>query len=97
MTAWSTTAKAHGTQRSSQARIRTLDSLREHLQWAIELEPATLPPYLCALYSLDPARNPEAVVVVWSVFVEEMLHARPLPPESGSERLFGRPKTALGR
>ncbi|MET9246745.1 ferritin-like protein [Nonomuraea sp. NPDC003709] len=55
-------------------RIDTLESLREHLQWAIELEHATLPPYLCALYSLDPERNPEAVEVVGSVFVEEMLH-----------------------
>ncbi|MGV9383375.1 ferritin-like domain-containing protein [Nonomuraea sp. NPDC003707] len=55
-------------------RIDTLQSLREHLQWAIELEHATLPPYLCALYSLDPERNPEAVEVVGSVFVEEMLH-----------------------
>jgi hypothetical protein len=55
-------------------RIDTLDSLREHLQWAIELEHATLPPYLCALYSLAPARNPEAVEVVGSVFAEEMLH-----------------------
>ncbi|MGW2192971.1 ferritin-like domain-containing protein, partial [Streptosporangium sp. NPDC001682] len=55
-------------------RIHTLDSLREHLQWAIELEHATLPPYLCALYSLDPERNPEAVEVVSSVFAEEMLH-----------------------
>ncbi|MFI7703984.1 ferritin-like domain-containing protein [Nonomuraea sp. NPDC049480] len=56
------------------APIATLDSLREHLQWAIELEHATLPPYLCALYSLDPERNPEAVEVVGSVFAEEMLH-----------------------
>ncbi|MGN9786416.1 ferritin-like domain-containing protein [Nonomuraea sp. ZG12] len=56
------------------APIDTLDSLREHLQWAIELEHATLPPYLCALYSLDPERNPEAVDVVGSVFAEEMLH-----------------------
>ncbi|MFI7704336.1 ferritin-like protein [Nonomuraea sp. NPDC049480] len=56
------------------ARIDTLDSLREHLQWAVELEHATLPPYLCALYSLDPERNPEAVEVVGSVFAEEMLH-----------------------
>ncbi|MFA1541956.1 ferritin-like domain-containing protein [Actinomadura monticuli] len=56
------------------ARITTLESLREHLQWAIELEHATLPPYLCALYSLDPARNPEAVRAVGSVFAEEMLH-----------------------
>ncbi|MFC7040720.1 ferritin-like domain-containing protein [Nonomuraea rubra] len=56
------------------ARIDTLDSLRQHLQWAIELEHATLPPYLCALYSLDPERNPDAVEVVGSVFAEEMLH-----------------------
>ncbi|MFI7470016.1 ferritin-like protein [Nonomuraea sp. NPDC049646] len=55
-------------------RIGTLDSLREHLQWAIELEHATLPPYLTALYSLDPERNPAAVEVVSGVFVEEMLH-----------------------
>jgi Ferritin-like len=58
----------------SSARIQTLESLREHLQWAIELEHATLPPYLCALYSLDPERNPEAVEVVGSVFAEEMIH-----------------------
>ncbi|WP_350275473.1 ferritin-like protein [Kribbella sp. HUAS MG21] len=55
-------------------RIDTIDSLHRHLQWAIELEHATLPPYLCALYSLDPARNPDAVEVVSSVFVEEMIH-----------------------
>jgi hypothetical protein len=30
--------------------------------------------YLCALYSLDPARNPSAVEVLTSIFVEEMLH-----------------------
>jgi hypothetical protein len=54
--------------------IDTLDDLRRHLQWAIELEHATIPPYLCALYSLDPSRNPEAVHVVGSVLAEEMLH-----------------------
>jgi len=52
----------------------TLDDLRRHLQWAIELEHSTIPPYLCALYSVDPGRNPEVVEVVGSVFVEEMLH-----------------------
>src|SRR3954451_4501462 len=55
-------------------RIATLESLQEHLQWAIELEHFTIPPYLCALYSLDQDRNPEAVEVVASVLVEEMLH-----------------------
>ncbi|QIG42058.1 hypothetical protein G5V58_04080 [Nocardioides anomalus] len=54
--------------------VEDLDSLREHLQWAIELEHCTLPPYLCALYSLDAERNAAAVEVVTSVFVEEMLH-----------------------
>jgi hypothetical protein len=59
---------------ASSPSIATLDDLREHLQWAIELEHATLPPYLCALYSLDPARNGDALAVVTGVFVEEMLH-----------------------
>ncbi|MFI6290514.1 ferritin-like domain-containing protein [Nonomuraea sp. NPDC050790] len=73
------------------SRIGTLDSLREHLQWAIELEHATLPPYLCALYSLDPERNPEAAQVVAGVFTEEMLHlalvANLLNAVGGSPRL----------
>jgi len=34
----------------TQPAIDTLDDLREHLQWAIELEHTMLPPYLCALY-----------------------------------------------
>src|SRR6266550_2587762 len=54
--------------------ITSLASLREHLQWAIELEHATIPPYLCALYSIKPGRNLEAVEVISSVVVEEMLH-----------------------
>jgi hypothetical protein len=58
----------------STGRITTLEGLREHLQWAIELEHATLPPYLCALYSIDPDRNVEATEVMVSVLVEEMLH-----------------------
>ena len=48
----------------SLAGITTLADLRRHLQWAIELEHATVPPYLCALYSLDPARNPEVAEIV---------------------------------
>jgi hypothetical protein len=54
--------------------IGTIDDLRRHLQWAIELEHATIPPYMCALYSLDPARNPEAAHVIGTVLTEEMLH-----------------------
>lgn len=54
--------------------ITTLEDLREHLQWAIELEHFTLPPYLYALYSIDGARNPAAEEIVRSVVLEEMLH-----------------------
>ena len=56
------------------APMASIDDLRQHLQWALELEHATLPPYLCALYSLDPARNPDAAAVIRGVAVEEMLH-----------------------
>lgn len=55
----------------------TVDSptaLRDHLQTAVELEHSTLPPYLCALYSLDPQRNAVAAEVIQSVVLEEMLH-----------------------
>lgn len=58
----------------SWGRITTIESLREHLQWAISLEHFTLPPYLCALYSLDAGRNPVATEVLTGVLVEEMLH-----------------------
>ena len=54
--------------------VTTLDDLREHLQWAIELEHGTLPPYLCAHYSIKPGHNREAAGIIASVFVEEMLH-----------------------
>jgi CDGSH-type Zn-finger protein len=54
--------------------ITTVEDLRRHLQWAIELEHATLPPYLCALYSIKEGSNAEAAEVVHSVFMEEMLH-----------------------
>jgi len=54
--------------------ITTVDSLRRHLQWAIEIEHGTLPPYLCALYSIHEGANEEAAEVVHSVFMEEMLH-----------------------
>lgn len=55
-------------------RIATLESLQEHLQWAIELEHFTIPPYLCALYSLAPDHNADVAEVVASVVIEEMLH-----------------------
>ncbi len=69
-----TSLVSSGPARPSLEPIATLESLRAHLQWAIELEHCTMPPYLCALYSLIPARNPEAVAVIRSVLLEEMLH-----------------------
>ena len=71
--------------------IGSVENLREHLQWAIELEHSTIPPYLCALYSIEPRRNLEAVEVISSVVVEEMLHltvaANLLNPVGGRPRL----------
>jgi hypothetical protein len=54
--------------------IRTLGSLRAHLQTAIELEHSTIPPYLCALYSIREGTNAGAAAVIRSVVMEEMLH-----------------------
>jgi CDGSH-type Zn-finger protein len=73
--------------------ITTVDSLRRHLQWAIEIEHGTLPPYLCALYSIQQGSNQEAAEVVHSVFMEEMLHltmaANLLNAVGGSPKLDG--------
>jgi hypothetical protein len=52
----------------------TTERLRELLEAAVQLELATIPPYLCALYSIHPGTNTEAALVLRSVVVEEMLH-----------------------
>jgi hypothetical protein len=44
------------------------------LQQAIELEHATIPVYLYALYSLDPSANAEIAKLLESIVIEEMLH-----------------------
>lgn len=54
--------------------IRTPDELRAALQNAIELEHATIPPYLTGLYSIMPGKNQEATEIIRSVVMEEMLH-----------------------
>lgn len=56
------------------ALIPDIDSLRGHLQTAIELEHSTIPPYLCALYTMDAERNTFASRVLQGVVMEEMLH-----------------------
>lgn len=55
-------------------RIKTLDELKAHLQKAIEVEHSTIPPYLCALYSIKDGYNREAAQIIKSVVLEEMLH-----------------------
>ncbi|HYM00674.1 MAG TPA: ferritin-like domain-containing protein, partial [Blastocatellia bacterium] len=54
--------------------IRTIKELREHLQSAVELEHSTIPPYLCALYTIVPGTNQDSIDVIRGVVVEEMLH-----------------------
>jgi hypothetical protein len=54
--------------------ITTVESLREHLQTALELEHSTIPPYLCALYSIPDGANVTASALIRGVVMEEMLH-----------------------
>jgi rubrerythrin len=54
--------------------IRTIKQLHDYLKVAIQLEHATIPPYLVALYSIKPSSNTEAINVIRTVVVEEMLH-----------------------
>jgi Ferritin-like len=55
--------------------ISTIDQLRDHLQTAVEIEWSTIPPYLCARWSIseDP-RNALAASFIDDVVMEEMLH-----------------------
>jgi hypothetical protein len=52
------------------------EELYPFLQSAIELEHATIPPYLTAMYSIkvDSTRNAEARSILYSVVKQEMLH-----------------------
>jgi hypothetical protein len=55
-------------------RITTLQQLHKYLYAAMQLEHATIPPYLTALYSLHPGKNSDALHILRVVAVEEMLH-----------------------
>jgi Ferritin-like len=55
-------------------RINDVDSLRQVLQLAIKLEHATIPPYLCALFSILPGANAQVAELIRSVVLEEMFH-----------------------
>ncbi|WP_447002254.1 ferritin-like domain-containing protein [Saccharothrix isguenensis] len=59
---------------SQASKIQTLEELHEYLYKGLQLEHATLPPYLTALYSLHPGKNSDAWHVIRVVAVEEMLH-----------------------
>jgi len=55
-------------------RITTVETLHGYLHAALQLEHATIPPYLTALYSLHPGTNSDAFHIIRVVAVEEMLH-----------------------
>jgi hypothetical protein len=74
--------------------IATVEELRERLQQAVFLEHFTIPPYLCALYSLidgEQGPNWEVYQIIRSVAMEEMLHmilaANLLSAVGGSPRM----------
>lgn len=54
--------------------ITTLKDLHHYLHIAMQLEHATIPPYLLALYSIHPGTNTDATHIIRTVVVEEMLH-----------------------
>jgi rubrerythrin len=54
--------------------LNTLDQIRDALQYAIELEHATIPPYLTALYSLKAGANTAIASLIQGIVVEEMGH-----------------------
>jgi hypothetical protein len=56
------------------SRITTAEDLHRYLNAAMQLEHATIPPYLTALYSIHPGTNSDAFHVLRVVAVEEMLH-----------------------
>src|SRR5947209_2813813 len=73
--------------------VVSTERLNELLQAGVELELSTIPPYLCALYSIRPGGNEEAKLVIRSVVVEEMLHmvlaANVLNAVGGEPRVTG--------
>lgn len=59
---------------SNPSHIETVEDLHFFLYKAMQIEHATLPPYLTTLYSIKPGENLEAFHTIRSVAVEEMLH-----------------------
>ncbi|MDQ3741863.1 MAG: ferritin-like protein [Actinomycetota bacterium] len=55
------------------AEEQDLDTLQQLLQWAVELEFATIPTYLSGMWSMQDETDP-VYVLIQSVVMEEMLH-----------------------
>lgn len=58
----------------SDSHIKTVEDLKHYLHLAMQLEHATIPVYLTALYSIVPGTNTDASHILRVVAVEEMLH-----------------------
>ena len=54
--------------------LDTQEEMREALQYAIELEHATIPPYLTAFYSLQPGTNDAIAALIKGIVFQEMQH-----------------------
>lgn len=55
--------------------LNSLDDLKEALQTAIQLEFSTIPPYLCAYWSVDPSNDPDGVgQAILDIAIQEMQH-----------------------
>ena len=54
--------------------LDTVEKMRVALQYAIEIEHATIPPYLTALYSLDPPKNSAIAGLIDGIVFQEMQH-----------------------
>jgi len=57
-----------------QALSGDVESVRTVVQQAIDVEFATLPPYLYSLMSIPDGKNPQAISLIKSVALEEMVH-----------------------
>lgn len=54
--------------------IETVDQLKQYLQVALQLEHATIPPYLTAAYAANAEVNRPSIDIIRAVAKEEMLH-----------------------
>jgi Ferritin-like len=55
-------------------RADDVESLRQMVQAAIEIEDSTIPVYLTALFSIKPGANLEVAGIIRSIVIQEMLH-----------------------